>query len=217
MAKRKRRRTRARRGPPKRHRFRRGHRPWNKGKKLRHYGAIRAHRRRVNPRHLRRRRRRNPGIVGAFFGRAKDALKAAPAAIGGGFLVNVIHGKVVGSRGMVVDTLAKVGIGVAGSLAVGRFLSANAGTAFLHGSLGAIGGDLGARAGGGIVATSKVAATKGIADAVAEDSEMAELLVQELRGVGGLGALLTGVGDDDDIGAYGDETPEYGDMLLEGF
>lgn len=145
-------------------------------------------------------------------GRAKDALKAAPAAIGGGFLVNVVHGRFVGSRGAVVDTLAKVGIGVAGSLAVGKFLSANAGTAFLHGSLGAIGGDLGARAGGGIVATSKTAATKGIADAVAEDAEMAELLVQELRGVG---ALLTGLGDDD-MGSYSNSsTPEYGDMLLE--
>jgi hypothetical protein len=195
------------------HLFKRGHRPWNKGKRQRRWGKVSSHDRRVNPRRHRR-RRRNPGVIQAFTERVKDALKASPAAMAGGIVVNALHGRIVGDRGAIVNTATKVAFGAACSLLVGKFLTSNAGTAFLHGSLGAIGADLGAVLGGGFVATSKPAATKGIAALAIEDEGLLQAIEEEMQQ---MGVLITGIGESEDgVGAYSNEDVAYSDLMVEG-
>ena len=180
----------------------------------------------TNPR---RRRRRNTlvlnpaGRVGGAL--AKLATTAIPA-IGGGFAANFIDGKLLGGKSAIVRVLGKVALaGVVGG--VGRKFAPNGAAAAMAGILGTIGGDLGARAAGGLPTIPAQQATKaGLAAMAAEDTEIAALLQ-------GMGIIVQGMGEGEDgitgdgdesgmtpgMAAYTNEDPSsytgYGDMEID--
>lgn len=158
------------------------------------------------------RRRRNPGMPPGLLARAGGGF-------GGGFLSTLIGSKMPG--GGIGSTLAKLAIGIGGGLAIGKFSQA-AGGAFTAGAFGAIGGDMAARATGGIPATAtKKATAKGIAAMAADDEEFMKGLGEEfeaagirVEGLGGDGTEL--MGEDGDMGA-GDGTELMGDRMMDAY
>jgi len=206
----------------------------SKGRKV----ARRRHRRNLvvtNPRRGkgRRRHRRNALVLnpaGAIGGAVGGVMKTAIPAIGGGFLASFIDGKFLGKFGAVGRIVGKVGLAAAVGVIGRRFAPAGSAAA-MAGILGTIGGDLGARAAGGLPSIPAQKATKaGLAAMAQEDEQIASLLQ-------GMGIIVQGMGadDGDEIGegedglegdemapgmaAYTDQDPSsytgYGDMEID--
>jgi len=181
-----------------------------KSPKHRRSNAKRKHhgKRRANPITYANRRRRNPISYSNPLGGIGPLVGMAVPAVSAGFVASFVDAQFLSSMNPIIRYGARVALAVGAGMALKKRPAMA--TAAMAGILGSMGGELGTRMGGGLVAASKKAGMKELAAMAADDGDLALLMKEELSGYGlGLIASESSMGDDGDLS--GDEDMGAGD------
>lgn len=140
-------------------------------------------------RHHRRSRRRNPSLLGGL--NLKAQLVPAGAALAGGFVGGLVDAK-LSAHGKPVRMIAQGVLGLVGGAVVSKVAkSAIAGASFMGSVVGGATRMWGEKVGGGVAGMEEMAA---LAGSIAENEQMATLLNANLQGYGLLLAPSAGGG-----------------------